>query len=87
MKYDQFIELHELFPMGRYEVNSLQLLDLLSHEGFKGVEVRVLHLGTVALDRDEMNQRLKNTALPRLDNIKITCLEGILIIDETSHGN
>jgi len=87
MQYDQFIELHELFPLGRYRVNSLQLRDLLTHAGCQGVAVRVLHLGTVNLSAEEMLQRLHNQDLPRLDGIKVTCLDGILIIDEPSLGN
>jgi hypothetical protein len=87
MQYDQFIELHKLFPVGRYLVNSLQLCDLLTHEGCQGVAVRVLHLGTVNLSSDEMQQRLRNLDLPRLDGIKVTCLDGIIIIDEPSLGN
>lgn len=87
MQYDQFIELHELFPTGRYQVNSLQLRDLLTHQGCGGVAVRVLHLGTVNLSSEEMLQRLQTPDLPRLDEIKVTCLDGILIIDEPSLGN
>jgi len=87
MQYDQFLELHELFPVGRYLVNSLQLCDLLAHEGYQGVAVRVLHLGTVNLSTEEMLQRLQTSDLPRLDDIKITCLDGIIIIDEPSLGN
>lgn len=86
MQYDQFVELHELFPVGRYELNSHQLQDLLSHQGCLGVAVRVLHLGTINFDKDEVMKRLSSD-LPRLDHIKITCLDGIIIIDEPSMGN
>lgn len=86
MQYDQFVEVLDIFPMGRYEVNSCQLLDLLSHKDCKGIGVRVLHLGTVLLDRLEMANRLKTDQHPRLDNIRVTCLDGEIIIDEPSHG-
>ena len=87
MQYDKFKELHELFPSGRYVVNSLQLRDLIGHTGCDGVSVRVLHLGTVALDASDMSERLKSENHPRLDDIKITCLDGVIIIDEPSLGN
>ncbi len=87
MQYDKFIELHELFPVGRYKLNSHQLCDLLSHSGFKGAAVRVLHIGTVALDSAMLEERLKCDTRPRLDDIKITCLEGTIIIDEPSHDH
>lgn len=87
MQYDQFIELHEFFPMGRYKVNSHQLCDLMSHSGFKGASVRVLHLGTVTLNTDELVERLTEESRPRLDEIKITCLEGLIIIDEPSQNH
>jgi hypothetical protein len=87
MQYEKFHELHEQFPAGRYEVNSLQLLALLSHSGFKGVEVRVLHLGSFALSESEVATRLRSDQHPRLDGINITCLEGIIIIDEPSHNH
>ncbi|MYM62300.1 hypothetical protein [Pseudomaricurvus sp. HS19] len=86
MQYDKFVELHEQFPSGRYEVNSLQLRDLLTHSGCGGVAVRVLHLGTVLLDTAEMAERLRSDKHPRLDGIRITCLDGLIIIDEPSHG-
>lgn len=86
MNYDKFVELHELFPSGRYEVNSLQLRDILLHASCKGVAVRVLHLGTVQLDLADVAEQLKVDYRPRLDGIKITCLEGLVIIDEPSHG-
>ncbi len=87
MQYGEFVETLELFPAGRYLVNSLQLLDLLSHKGCTGVEVRVLHIGTIALDQDELRSRLHQPDLPRLDDVKITCLDGTIIIDEPSWGN
>ena len=86
MQYDQFYELHDLFPSGRYIVNSLQLRDLLAHKGCDGIAVRVLHVGVVNLDREDMAERLKLENHPRLDEIKITCLDGVIIIDEPSHG-
>lgn len=86
MKYDTFVEVLDLFPSGRYELNSLQLRDLLNHEGCKGVGVRVLHIGTIALDAAEVAERLKSDNHPRLDGIKVTCLDGVIIIDEPSHG-
>lgn len=86
MNHDKFVELHELFPSGRYEVNSLQLRDILLHEGCKGVAVRVLHLGTMQLELADVAERLKVDHRPRLDGIKITCLEGLVIIDEPSRG-
>jgi hypothetical protein len=85
MQYDKFIELHEQFPVGRYEVNSLQLLDLLSHKGFTGIETRVLHMGSFPLDTDEVAKRLNQH--PRLDGINITCLDGTIIIDEPNHSH
>lgn len=86
MNYDKFEEVYELFPTGRYEVNSLQLRDLLLHNSCEGVAVRVLHIGTVLLDRADVIERLKTDNHPRLDGIKITCLDGTVIIDEPSHG-
>lgn len=86
MQYDKFVELYELFPSGRYIVNSLQLRDLLGHTGCEGIAVRVLHVGVVNLDRRDMTERLKLENHPRLDDIKITCLDGVIIIDEPSHG-
>ena len=86
MQYDHFEEVLDVFPMGRYQVNSCQLLDLLAHAGCRGIGVRVLHLGTVLLDRDDMAARLKTDQHPRLDAIKITCLDGEIIVDEPSHG-
>ena len=85
MQYDTFLELHELFPAGRYELNSLQLADLLHHRGCNGIAVRVLNLGVIALDRDELVARLQSH--PRLDGIRITCLDGTVIVDEPSHGH
>ncbi|GAB3106726.1 hypothetical protein G8770_07605 [Aestuariicella hydrocarbonica] len=85
MQYDTFVELHELFPVGRYALNSFQLRDLLRHTGCKGVAIRVLHIGVVHLDLDDIAERLKPENHPRLDGIKITCLDGIIIIDEPSH--
>jgi len=87
MQYDQFKELHELFPTGRYAVNSLQLRDLLGHNGCKGIAVRVLHIGTIVLDSADIAERLKSDNHPRLDGVKITCLDGVIIIDEPSFGN
>ena len=87
MKYDKFVELHELFPTGRYELNSLQLNDLLQHSGCQGIAVRVLHIGVVALDREDVSERLKPENHPRLDGIKITCLDGTIIVDEPSQGH
>ncbi len=85
MQYDQFVELHQRFPCGRYEINSFQLRNLLLHEECLGVAVRVLHVGTLQLDRTELIERLRPENHPRLDNIKITCLDGEVIIDEPSH--
>ncbi len=87
MQYDKFSELHELFPSGRYELNSFQLRDLLGHDGCKGIAVRVLHIGTVQLNAADVAERLKAENHPRLDGIKITCLDGEIIIDEPSHGH
>lgn len=87
MQYDKFVELHEQFPIGRYEVNSLQLLDLLSHKGFTGIETRVLHLGSFKLDPQEVAKRLGSDQHPRLDGINITCLDGTIIIDEPNHSH
>ena len=87
MQYDKFIELHEQFPIGRYEMNSLQLLDLMSHKGFKGIETRVLHMGSFPLDANEVANRLKSDQHPRLDGINVTCLDGIIIIDEPNHSH
>lgn len=87
MQYDTFVELHELFPSGRYRLNSFQLADLLRHPGCQGIAVRVLHIGVVALDRDDVLQRLQPDSHPRLDDIKITCLDGVIIVDEPSHGH
>ena len=84
MQYDTFVETLDVFPSGRYLVNSLQLLDLLNHKSCQGASVRVLHLGTVALQIDDLQARL--TSHPRLDDIKITCLDSAIIIDEPSHG-
>lgn len=86
MQYDQFQEVLEEFPMGRFIVNSCQLKDLLEHAGCTGVEVRVLHVGTVTLNKSDLQERLKMDKHPRLDDIKITCLDGAVIIDEPSHG-
>ncbi|NIB43741.1 hypothetical protein HBA55_29315 [Pseudomaricurvus alkylphenolicus] len=86
MQYDTFVELHELFPVGRYQLNSFQLRDLLGHQGCKGIAVRVLHLGTVQLDAADVAERLKCDNHPRLDGIKVTCLDGVIIIDEPSQG-
>lgn len=87
MQYDQFTELHELFPSGRYLVNSHQLTDLISHSGCQGIAVRVLHLGVVRLERMDILERLRPENHPRLDDIKITCLDGVIIIDEPSQGH
>ncbi len=87
MQYDQFVELHELFPSGRYQLNSLQLADLLRHKDCKGIAVRVLNIGVVALDRDDVLERLRPENHPRLDDIKITCLDGTIIVDEPSQGH
>jgi hypothetical protein len=84
MNYDKFVEVYELFPSGRYEVNSFQLRDILLHTGCQGVAVRVLHLGTMQLDLNDVAERLREENRPRLDGIKITCLEGLVIIDEPS---
>lgn len=82
MKYDDFTEIHPQFPVGRYRVDSFQLQSLLTHAQCKGVSVRVLHLGTMALDRNDMIKRLSSHAHPRLDKICITCMDGEVIIDE-----
>lgn len=87
MPYDKFEEMLEVFPSGRYLVNSFQLRDLLGHAGCKGAAVRVLHVGTVPLETDELADRLRPENHPRLDDIKITCLDGEIIIDEPSHGH
>jgi hypothetical protein len=86
MQYDTFVETLDVFPSGRYIVNSCQLRDLLNHHGCKGASVRVLHIGTIALQIDILSERLKTDQHPRLDDIKITCLDGVIIIDEPSHG-
>jgi hypothetical protein len=86
MKYDTFVEMLDVFPSGRYTVNSLQLRDLIGHQGCSGVAVRVLHIGTVLLDSADVAERLKADNHPRLDDIRITCLDGLIIIDEPSHG-
>jgi hypothetical protein len=86
MQYDTFVETLDVFPSGRYIVNSCQLLDLLNHQGCQGACVRVLHIGTIGLDVSEIAERLKMDQHPRLDDIKITCLDGVIIIDEPSHG-
>jgi len=80
MQYATFDEIQVMFPMGRFKVNSCQLSNILNHDKCRGVMVRVLHLGTFNLDRSDMLSRL------RLDNIKITCLDGEVIIDEPSYG-
>ncbi len=86
MQYEQFEETLERFPSGRFLVNSCQLRDLLNHAGCGGVGVRVLHLGTLLLDTADMLERLREDRHPRLDQIRITCLDGVVIIDEPSHG-
>ncbi len=86
MQYDKFIELHELFPVGRYELDSFQLRSLLMHTGCKGIAVRVLHVGIVQLDAEDLASRLSAEHHPRLNGIKITCLDGLIIIDEPFHG-
>lgn len=86
MDYGKFEEVLPQFPMGRFNVNSNQLVDLLSHEGCTAVSVRVLNLGTVNLDREEMIHRLQQDFNPRLDDIHITCIQGEIIIDNPSHG-
>ena len=87
MQYDVFREVLGQFPIGRYVVNSCQLTDLVCHQGFKRIGVRVLHLGTVMLDQNDLLERLRMDKHPRLDGIKITCLDGEIIIDEPSHGS
>ncbi len=86
MQYGAFEEVLPEFPMGRFEVTSHQLADLICHEGCSDVAVRVLHLGTFSLDQSDIVKRLKDEIHPRLDNIKITCLDGQIIIDEPSYG-
>lgn len=86
MKYETFTEIRPLFPSGRYRVNSFQLRNLLAHSGCLGVSIRVLHLGTMALDRGELMRRLASCEHPRLDDIHITCMDGELIIDEPTLG-
>lgn len=86
MKYDKFTEVLPLFPTGRFTLNSLQLRDVLSHGGCTSVCVRVLNLGTMPLNREDVIKRLDNHAHPRVDNIKITCLDGEVIIDEPNQG-
>lgn len=87
MQYDKFTEILPVFPMGRYTVDSFQLRNLLNHEGCTGVATRVLHIGTVGLDKADLYQRLGSDKHPRLDNIKITCLDGEIIIDEPHVSN
>lgn len=86
MQYDVFTEIHPTFPMGRYLVNSFQLRNLLHHDGCKGVSTRILHVGTILLDKGDLCERLASDSHPRLDDIKITCLDGEIIIDNPDHG-
>lgn len=86
MRYEIFTELQPLFPSGRYRVNSFQLRNLLAHSGCRSVSIRVLHLGTMALERDELMRRLASSEHPRLDDIRITCMDGELIIDEPAQS-
>ena len=86
MQYDHFEETLEQFPCGRFIVNSCQLRDLLHHQGCAGVGVRVLHLGTCLLDKADLLERLRDDRHPRLDGIKVTCLDGEVIIDQPSHS-
>ncbi|MDN3639691.1 hypothetical protein QWY82_12875 [Simiduia curdlanivorans] len=87
MKYDQFTEVLATFPSGRYIVNSFQLRNILSHAHCKKVSVRVLHIGTLDLDMNDVIDRLASHSHPRMDNIKITCLDGEVIIDEPYLGH
>lgn len=87
MQYDKFDEVLPVFPMGRYLIDSFQLRNLLNHEYCNGISTRVLHIGTLALDKAEVCDRLSSEQHPRLDNIKITCLDGEVIIDEPHFGN
>lgn len=87
MQYDKFDEVLPVFPMGRYLIDSFQLRNLLNHECCKGISTRVLHIGTLTLDQAEVCDRLSSDRHPRLDNIKITCLDGEIIIDEPHFGN
>ena len=86
MKYDSFSEVLPVFPSGRFTLNSLQLRDILSHAGCKSVSVRVLNLGTIQLQLSDVIKRLDSHAHPRIDDIKITCLDGEVIIDEPDQG-
>ena len=74
-------------PSGRYEINSLQLRNLIRHAHCKGIAVRVLHVGTIQLDANDLAERLRYENHPPLDDIKITCLDGVIIIDEPSQGH
>lgn len=87
MQYDKFTEIHPIFPMGRYLVDSFQLRNLLNHEGCAGVSSRILHVGTINMSKEDLCQRLASDNHPRLDEIKITCLDGEIIIDNPDHGN
>ncbi|TQV78076.1 hypothetical protein FKG94_13425 [Exilibacterium tricleocarpae] len=89
MQYEPFSEAEanpQQFPCGRYRLNSCELRALLQRDDCAGVGVRVLHLGTVALDRAELLERLRDDRHPRLDDIAITCLDSQVIIDEPSRG-
>lgn len=86
MQYDVFKEVLPVFPMGRYLVNSFQLRNLIRHEGCTGVSTRILHVGTILLDKDDLCSRLSSDQHPRLDDIKITCLDGEIIIDNPDLG-
>jgi len=87
MQYDQFTEVLATFPSGRFIVNSFQLRNILSHAHCKKVGVRVLHIGTLDLDINDVIGRLASYSHPRMDNIKITCLDGEVIIDEPYQGH
>lgn len=82
MRHEPFLEVLAQFPSGRFCVNSLQLRDLLVHGGCTGVGVRVLNLGTMLLDKQAMIDQLDSKVHPRMDDIKVTCLDGEIIIDQ-----
>lgn len=82
MKYDKFTEVHPQFPTGRFLVDSFQLQNLLVHAHCKGVCIRVLNLGTLSISKVDLIQKLSSHEHPRLDNIRITCMDGEVIIDE-----
>ena len=87
MQYDKFTEVLTAFPSGRFLVNSFQLRDILSHAECKSVSVRVLNIGSLNLEMSEVISRLSSHLHPRLDNIRITCLDNEVIIDERYLGH